>query len=124
MLEEKREQAGYEFRCNVFVLHKAAPVTAEVKNTPVEEVLAKIFRDQPLTYSILNGKTIVVKAKEAPSTVVPPPVEADTAHPRLSATGDLIGAVQNEARQPLSGPTVAVKDKNKGTGTNEKCPFT
>src|SRR5258708_5258684 len=107
MLEEKREQAGYEFRCNVFVLHKAAPVTAEFKNTPVEEVLAKIFRDQPLTYSIRNGKTIVVKAKEAPSTVVPPPVEAETAPPRVSATAYLIRGGPKEAGHPLTRPTVA-----------------
>jgi len=59
VFEEIRHQAGYEFLCNVFVLQKAAPVTAEFKNASVEEVLAKIFRDQPLTYSILNGKTIV-----------------------------------------------------------------
>src|SRR5258708_864925 len=123
IFEVIRQQAGYEFLCNVFVLQKAAPVTAEFKNTPVEEVLAKIFRDQPLTYSILNGKTIVVKAKEAPSTVVPPPVEADAAQPRLSATVDLMGVVQKEAGQPLSGATVAVKGKNKGTVTNEKGLF-
>ena len=120
VFEEIRHQAGYEFLCNVFVLQKAAPVTAEFKNASVEEVLAKIFRDQPLTYSILNGKTIVVKAKEAPLPVVSPPVEADTAHPRLSATVDLIGVVENERAQPLADATVAVKGKEKGTVTNEK----
>jgi TonB-linked SusC/RagA family outer membrane protein len=122
VFEEIRHQAGYEFLCNVFVLQKAAPVTAEFKNTPVEEVLAKIFRDQPLTYSILNGKTIVVKAKEMPPTVVSPPVEADTAH-HPSATVDLIGVVQNERGQPLADATVAVKGKEKGTVTNEKGHF-
>jgi TonB-linked SusC/RagA family outer membrane protein len=123
VFEEIRHQAGYEFLCNVFVLQKATPVTVEFKNAPVEEVLAKIFRNQPLTYSILNGKTIVVKAKEAPSTVTPLPVEADTAHPRLLATVDLIGVVQNEGGQPLSGATVAVKGKVKGTVANEKGLF-
>ncbi|HVU94345.1 MAG TPA: SusC/RagA family TonB-linked outer membrane protein [Puia sp.] len=116
IFEEIRHQAGYEFLCNVYALQKAAPVTVEVRNAPVEEVLAKIFRDQPLTWSILNGKTIVVKEK-----VAPPPAAPDTFH--LSAAVDVIGIVQNERGQPLAGATVAVKGRSKGTVTNENGLF-
>jgi TonB-linked SusC/RagA family outer membrane protein len=123
VFEAIRQQTGYEFLCNVFALQKAAPVTVEFKNASVEEVLAKIFRDQPLTYTILNGKTIVVKEKVASPTLASPPVVADTPHPRLSATVGLLGVVQNERGDPLSGATVAVKGQEKGTVTDEKGYF-
>jgi TonB-linked SusC/RagA family outer membrane protein len=114
-------QTGYQFFYEDALLDKAGKVSIIVKDVPVEEVLAECLRDLPITFSIVN-KTIVVKAREMSPTVVLPPVEPDTAH-RPSATVDLLGVVQNERGQPLSGATVAVKGKEKGTVTNEKGYF-
>jgi len=116
------QQTGYQFFYEDALLDKAGKVSIIVKDVSIDEVLAECLRDLPITFSIVN-KTIVVKAREAPSTVAPPPLEPDTAHPRLLATVNLLGVVQNERGQPLSGATVAVKGKEKGMVTNEKGLF-
>lgn len=59
-----RAQTGYDFLVNKSVLLNAKPVTLNVKNTELKEVLGKIFANQPLTYEIAD-KFISVKVKDA-----------------------------------------------------------
>ncbi|HVU94330.1 MAG TPA: SusC/RagA family TonB-linked outer membrane protein [Puia sp.] len=111
-------QTGYQFFYEDALLDKAGKFSIIVKDAPVDEVLSQCLKGLPITYSIIN-KTIVVKAREEPQTTVPPVVGADTAH-HPTATVDLVGIVQDEKGNPLSGATVAIKGKEKGTVTNEK----
>ena len=64
------EQTGYLFFYNADWLKKANPVTIQVKQTPLEEVLNICFTNQPLSYSIV-GQTVVLKLKAIPSITIP-----------------------------------------------------
>src|SRR5580693_6257810 len=108
-----RQQTGFEFLCDQQLLAKAKPVNIEVRDVSVDSALAAVFRDQPLTYSILDGRIIVVK--EAPlralvSTVVAPPVE-------------IRGRVTDSVGNPLVGASVVVKGTKLGTQTDKNGEF-
>jgi TonB-dependent starch-binding outer membrane protein SusC len=114
VFEEIRRQTGYEFLCNVFDLQKAATVTVDIKNAPIGDVLAKIFRDQPLAYTIMNEKTIVVRLKAIP--VLP---AGDTSRPQgPTPPADIHGYVVDSAGNPLAGATVLIKKLNRQGATN------
>src|SRR5690606_5722586 len=70
-----RKQTGYEFLYNNSVLEKAQKQNLIFKNTPRDQVLTSLFKDQSLTYSII-GKTIVVKEREQPLIQTPTPKQA------------------------------------------------
>ena len=57
-----KKQTGYSFFYNVDWLQKAKTVTIEVKDMPIEDALNIVFKDQPLTYKVINN-TIVLKLK-------------------------------------------------------------
>ena len=64
VFEEIRRQARLRIPLQRLLnLQRAGPVTIDLKNAPVEEVLALIFRDQPLMYTIIDKRTIVVEAE-------------------------------------------------------------
>jgi TonB-linked SusC/RagA family outer membrane protein len=58
-----RNQTGYDFFYDLNLIKKARPVTINVTNAPIEEVLNKCFTDQPLTYK-LEDKAVMIKEKE------------------------------------------------------------
>ena len=98
------EQTGYLFFYNADWLKKANPVTIQVKQTPVEEVLNICFTNQPLSYSIV-GQTVVLKLKAIPSITIP--IE-DT-------TKTIVGQVLDKEGNPLSGATIRIKGTNAAT---------
>jgi TonB-linked SusC/RagA family outer membrane protein len=114
IFSEIRRQAGYDFIYNEFMLQKASLVTIDVKGVAVEDALQQAFSNQPFTYTILDGKTIVVKEKK----VAEASPLGDTAR-----TVTVTGTVYNESRQPLSGANVVIKETQKGTVTNAKGEF-
>lgn len=57
------KQTGYHFLYDKQVILKAGAIHIDVANEPVEEVLEKCLKDQPLTYKIFE-QTIVIKLKE------------------------------------------------------------
>jgi len=63
-------QTGYVFFFNYAWLRHARRVNVEARNASLMEALELCFRDQPLTYEIVN-KTIVVKPKTTPVTGQP-----------------------------------------------------
>jgi len=106
------EQTGYLFFYNTDWLKKANPVTIQVKQTPLEEVLNICFKNQPLSYSIV-GQTVVVKLKAIPNITIP--IE-DT-------TKTIVGQVLDEERKPLSGATIQIKGTNAATVSNSSGHF-
>jgi len=62
VFKEIKKQTGYGFLYTFELLDKAKPVTLSVKDAELEDVLALVFDQQPLTFNILE-KTVVVKAK-------------------------------------------------------------
>jgi len=98
------EQTGYLFFYNTDWLKKANPVTIQVNQTPLEEVLNICFKDQPLSYSIV-GQTVVLKLKAIPSITFS---FEDT-------TRTIVGQVLDEEKKPLSGATIQIKGTNVAT---------
>lgn len=105
-----REQTGYNFVYNNKLLKKAAPVTVRTANEQLEEALREIFKDQPLTFSIIE-KTIVVKEKErtlleSVGAAMRESVQA------LLPDGPVRGTVTDENGDPLPGVTVILQVPN------------
>ncbi|MDB5199227.1 MAG: SusC/RagA family TonB-linked outer membrane protein [Chitinophagaceae bacterium] len=119
VFKEIKKQSDYVVFYNYDLLKSAKPVTVDVKNADIKEVLDRSLRDQPLTYTIEN-KTIVITKKQIPgnnSNVIvqnffPP------------ALIDVHGRVLNEKGEPAEGVTVTVKGTDNGTSTNANGEFT
>ncbi len=95
------DQTGYLFFYNNSQLEAAKKITIDAKNESIDQVLAKCFKDQPLTYSIIN-KTVVVESKTKPADV-----------PALFTPIEVRGRVTNENGEAVAGATVQVKGSKK-----------
>jgi len=114
-----KEQTGYFFLYNDEMLHDARPVTMNLQNAALKQVLDIAFKDQPLSYTI-DETTIIVqkKAKAIVATTVAEPTTLPTADIPVK------GVVRDENGQTLEGATVTVKGSGKATKTNSKGEFT
>src|SRR5690606_10826423 len=63
VIEAIRAQSGYDFLYNNKLLKNTRPITIDVKDASVEEVLKLSFDRQPLTYKIEN-KAVLIKEKQ------------------------------------------------------------
>jgi len=98
-------QTGYVFFYEKAILEKAKPVTINVQNAKLEEVLEECFRNQPLIYSIV-GTTIVLKPKPSTTGVFQP---ADSPVNNEPPGIDVSGKVTDTDGKPLEGASVTVK---------------
>jgi TonB-linked SusC/RagA family outer membrane protein len=91
-----KKQSGYQFLYNNSEIKKAKAVSVNIKNASLKEVLDKVFKDQPLTYEIID-RTIVIMPKKADE--------------KKAANGaiEIIGKVVDKENQPIPGVTVNVK---------------
>ncbi|HYH55784.1 MAG TPA: carboxypeptidase-like regulatory domain-containing protein, partial [Anseongella sp.] len=108
VLREIKKQSGYQLLYNTETLHKAGsgPVSIDVKDMPLEEVLQLVFKGQPLQYELLE-RTILVKAR--------PALKAGTGVP-LADT--LRGRVTDTTGAPLPGVSVRVTGSGRGAATD------
>jgi TonB-linked SusC/RagA family outer membrane protein len=107
VFKEIKKQTGFDFFYNMKALEVASPVTIEVKNATLVEVLDLCFKNQPLSYTITD-KMVVVKEKD-PSIVlkeIPPPI-------------DVKGRLVNENGEPVAGATITVKGTNNRTASDD-----
>src|SRR5690625_4519788 len=80
LFRDIHKQTGYNFLSTKEQLSDSRKVDINLKNVSLEDVLEHAFKNQPLTYKILN-KTIVVKRKMRPmielrdSLLVPDPIK-------------------------------------------------
>ena len=101
-------QTDYDFFYNSNLLEKAKPVSIDVKNADINDVLKVCFQDQPFTYSI-KEHTVIVKLRtknEVESTI------------GVMQIKDVKGKVLDEKGRPLPGATVKIKGTSKGTVTD------
>ena len=103
-----RQQTGYSFVYNDRLMKNTRPVSLEVNKASLEDVLQACFKDQPVTYSILD-KIIVVKPRE--------PIKADEAPALPAPPVPIKGLVYNETG-PLKGASVVSKKTHNGTSTD------
>jgi TonB-linked SusC/RagA family outer membrane protein len=111
VFKEIKKQTGYVFFYDEDWMKNAQKVSVNVVNSPLEEVLAICFKNQPLTYSIV-GTTIVVKKK--PATVQ----EQDNEQTVLAPPINVKGTVRNEKGEPVEGVSIVIKGTKRGTTTD------
>lgn len=111
---EIKKQTGYTFAYTDAMLKKAHPVTINMANGSVEQALEVCFKNQPLTYTIIN-KTVVVKAISHFNIDEP----AEKPEPRA----DIRGFVTGDNNTPIPGANVTIKRTGRGTTTNGRGEF-
>ncbi len=97
------QQSGYDFFVTGTLLKTTKPVTINVVNAELNDVLKEIFKNQPATFSITE-KTIIVSPKKSTEKGRDP-----------SVAFVLRGKVSDEAGHPLAG--ASVRKKNSGVVT-------
>ena len=97
-----KQQTGCVFWYKLDVLKYARTVTINVSGEDITQVLDEIFKDQPLTYEIVD-KTVAVKLKD-PEAVKPVGIT-------------LTGRVTDERGNPMSGVSIRVKGSASGGQT-------
>ncbi|WP_017259076.1 TonB-dependent receptor [Pedobacter arcticus] len=104
ILKSIKSQSGY----NVFFiqsdLNKANPVTIEIKDASLDEVLKLCFFNQPLNYTI-EAKTIIIKEKLTESLEKADPIK-------------ISGTIRDGAGLPIPGVAVKIVGKKRATVTN------
>jgi len=111
------EQTGYHFIYTSNQIDKSVPVTLQVRNMSLSEVLEKCFREQPkLSYKVDGEvKEVIVAEKEVRSLLT-----GERLTPQPTGQGDVTvnGVIQSEEGKPLSGASVMVVGSKKGTVTD------
>lgn len=111
-ISEIRKTTKYDFVYGEELLKKANPVSINVKNADINEVLKKMFADQPISYKIADG---IIILKEKPSTT-------STTAPSKKKEA-IRGRVVDDHRNPLAGATIQVKGSNFVTTSNNTGVF-
>ena len=112
-----RKQTGYYFIFNKAVTQKARPVTINVTDQDLKEVLISIFKDQNLSFEIKKKVIIITNTFSSSSgnsidqTEKVPPV-------------NIRGKVLDPKGLPLIGASVRIKGATKGTVTDADGNFT
>lgn len=107
------EQTDYDFIVVKELNKLALPVTLNVKDATIEEVMTMIFNSQPLSYSI-NDKSITITKKER--SFIEKVADYFTAK-------DVNGRVVDSLGSPLIGASIKVKNTNKVTSTDRNGNF-
>jgi len=113
-----KKQTGFAVMYNttLTMINQDEKVTVHFTATPLDEVLAFIFRGKNLEWSY-NDDVLLIRKKETPPPRVKKIVDS-TVTPAL-----LTGKVTDATGQPLIGATVQVKGSSQGTTTDEQGKF-
>jgi TonB-linked SusC/RagA family outer membrane protein len=115
VFKEIKKQSDYVVFYNYDLLKEAKPVTIDIKNGNIKEVLDQCLKDQPLTYSIEDKTIVIIKKRvtvngENNINEPPPPI-------------DITGKVTDKDGNPLEGASVLIKKTGKGTQTDRNGNF-
>ncbi|WP_316815477.1 SusC/RagA family TonB-linked outer membrane protein [Pedobacter nyackensis] len=92
VINDIREQSGYDFIYKLGLLKKAKPVSINVKNIDLIDVLKQCFKDQPFTFSLVD-KTVILRENEPEKAAINITVE---------------GKVTDTLGSPIAGATIKV----------------
>ncbi len=106
-----KQQSNYSFFYDYEILRNATPVSIDVSNASIPEVLRLVLKDQPLTFTI-SSNVIVINKKEAPGQM-------------MLKQEDIVvkGHVINESNEPLSGAIITLVGTAKVAATNDAGNF-
>lgn len=115
VLKAIEKQTDFTFIVNSKLLQKARPVSVTANNLPLLQVLEMCFKDQPLTYKIIDKViSVIVKENKGDKTNFVDPLPKNI---------DVSGKVMDESGGPLAGANVVEKGKQHGTTTNAEGLF-
>jgi TonB-linked SusC/RagA family outer membrane protein len=106
-----RRQTGYVFLYTTQMLERTSSITLDVKQAPLQEVLAACFDKQPVSYTLVD-KTIIINQRLANATPGPTAVEVVSLRTLVS------GRVSGEEGQPLAGVSIIIKGETGGVTTD------
>lgn len=109
VLQQLREQTGFDYVADEALLNNATHVTVNLKDVQLDEALKKVFAHQELTYSI-NNKAIVITQKQKSF--------FDKVVDYLALPITIHGQIVDEKGLPLPGVTILVKDRSQATATD------
>ena len=112
VFKQIHKQTAYQFFYEDEMLDKAGRININVKDAPLEKVLAICFKDIPLEYSIVNN-AITIKPKKIGAVL-------ETV---LPVANIIRGTVKDSQGNPLAGVSVIVKGTTKGTSTGTDGSF-
>lgn len=101
-----QQQTNFDFVYSSRHISKATPITIDVKNSDLMEVLDYCFKNQPFSYSV-NNRSIIIKDKEG----------------KGQEFRTLSGSVTNENNMALAKVTVRVKGTKNTALTDDKGQF-
>ncbi|MBO9634250.1 MAG: SusC/RagA family TonB-linked outer membrane protein [Chitinophagaceae bacterium] len=114
IFKEIRKQSGYLFLYTDELIRDTKNTDVVVNEVSLEDALRAAFKEQPLTFSIVN-KTIIVRRKEEPA-LMPAPLE-------LFAKHTIRGTVVDAGNNPVSGASVVLEGTKYGTSTGANGEF-
>ncbi|PTN10125.1 TonB-dependent receptor [Mangrovibacterium marinum] len=104
VLKQIEDQSDYSFMYNASQLDVNREVTFSIENKSIEDVLAKLFEGQQVSYKIMDRHIIITTPGEKSA-----PVRSE--QDKKTVTGQ----VKDVSGEPLPGVTVIVKGTTKGT---------
>lgn len=116
IFKEIERQSKYQFFYKDRLLKQAESVSVNLRDASVEEILDQCFKEQPLSYTILDN-IIVVKKKPYTKAM---PASTELSNAPLSI---IRGTVKDAGGNPLAGVSVIVKGTRKGTSSGTDGSF-
>ncbi|BAV06950.1 outer membrane protein [Filimonas lacunae] len=111
VISEIAAQTGVSMIFNMEQLRTAAPVTIDLKDTPLEEALKAVFKNQAFQYEVKEGTVIIKKQR---TLLMDLPVGAAPDNRQV----ELMVRVMDERGVPMAGVTVAIKGSKRTYVTN------
>ena len=105
-----KKQTGYNFIYTKELMQHTKKVSLDVQQESLEKVLELIFKEQPVTYAIIDRYVVIRKRADDRVAVQDGPITVK-------------GRVVNEKGMPLASATVSVKGSSKSAATNEEGEF-
>ena len=114
IIKEIRKQSGYDFIYSLDLLKKANPVSIQVQDSEIKDVLDLCFKNQPFEY-LLQDKAVIVKEKKTVGNNV---ITSEQQQRTIT------GTVSSEKGDLLAGASVQVKGNAIGTSTDGQGRYT
>ncbi|NCU05260.1 MAG: SusC/RagA family TonB-linked outer membrane protein [Chitinophagaceae bacterium] len=113
VFQQIKQQTDFRFIYLRDDLQKAKPVSIDVQEASIKDVLDICFAQQPFTY-VVQGKYIIIKKKAVVDNVIAEPAAAGY---------DISGYVVDEEGEPAAGITVQVKGSQLAASSNAQGYF-
>jgi TonB-linked SusC/RagA family outer membrane protein len=115
-----KKQTGYYVFYKNDLLANARPVTLSVSAMPLEDFLNIMFRDQKLSYKIVDKTIMLFNKPDQPA--VRPAAEVPGVRPADLPPVDVQGQVVYDGK-PVAGASVTLRPGSRGTATSENGTF-